>query len=277
MLELYILATIICLFLSLGLNVVISQNPVYSILYLVLFFITGSSFLALFGFDYLSLIFILVYVGAIAVLFLFVVMILDIKIINGSGFDGRFLVYLCLLLFLLPGAYQICLFLLTLHKSGLDLCFQLPLAGMSRSYDEVFLGSAGDIVILLGDSKLFVLFNEVFAGSFLLLENHLIDCDLYLSSAIGFYDFFILLRVFFCAHGFVAPEPQVLLFESSELFKVDYDSSVKNFQVLYTDFTSLFVICGGVLLVAMTSCISLALPSRQQISPRHVGRKFQDS
>lgn len=72
----------IVFFLSLGLNVVTAKNPVYSIFYLVLFFITGSCLIALFGYDYLSLIFILVYVGAIAVLFLFVIMILDIKIIN---------------------------------------------------------------------------------------------------------------------------------------------------------------------------------------------------
>jgi NADH-ubiquinone oxidoreductase chain 6 len=59
--------------------VITSINPVYSILYLVLLFVSVSCYLILSGIIFLGLAYILVYVGAIAILFLFVVMMLDIK------------------------------------------------------------------------------------------------------------------------------------------------------------------------------------------------------
>jgi NADH-quinone oxidoreductase subunit J len=59
--------------------VILSQNSIYSVLFLVLSFISSSSLLFLLECEYISLVFIIIYVGAIAVLFLFVVMMLDIK------------------------------------------------------------------------------------------------------------------------------------------------------------------------------------------------------
>ena len=59
--------------------VIFSQNAIYSVLFLVLSFVASSSLLFLLECEYISLIFIIIYVGAIAVLFLFVVMMLDIK------------------------------------------------------------------------------------------------------------------------------------------------------------------------------------------------------
>jgi NADH-quinone oxidoreductase subunit J len=61
--------------------IILSQNSIYSVLFLVLSFVSSSSILFILECEYISLIFILVYVGAIAVLFLFVVMMLDIKTI----------------------------------------------------------------------------------------------------------------------------------------------------------------------------------------------------
>lgn len=62
--------------------VVFSSNPVYSLLWLVLSFIFAASLLFFLGCEFLALIFIVIYVGAITILFLFVVMLLDIKIKN---------------------------------------------------------------------------------------------------------------------------------------------------------------------------------------------------
>ena len=59
--------------------VIIVQNTIYSVLFLVLSFLSASSILFLFKCEFVSLIFILIYVGAIAILFLFVVMMLDLK------------------------------------------------------------------------------------------------------------------------------------------------------------------------------------------------------
>lgn len=77
---LYIILTIFII--SCALMVIISKNPVHSILYLILVFCSTSMLLLSIGAEFLGLIFISVYVGAIAVLFLFVIMMLNIKIMD---------------------------------------------------------------------------------------------------------------------------------------------------------------------------------------------------
>jgi len=75
-----ILHTILSFLLILGGSFVfISENPVHSVLFLILTFCNASAILFLFNVDFLALIFIIIYVGAIAVLFLFVVMMLNVK------------------------------------------------------------------------------------------------------------------------------------------------------------------------------------------------------
>lgn len=56
-----------------------SYNPIYSVLFLILSFLSASSILVLFGVEFLAVLFLIIYVGAIAILFLFVVMMLNIK------------------------------------------------------------------------------------------------------------------------------------------------------------------------------------------------------
>lgn len=63
-----------------GILVIQSRNPVHSVLFLILVFFNAAGLLILLGLDFFAMIFIVVYVGAIAVLFLFVVMMLNIKL-----------------------------------------------------------------------------------------------------------------------------------------------------------------------------------------------------
>lgn len=72
--------SLLALFCSL--MVVISRNPIHSILYLILVFCNVSFVLIILGVELVAITFLIVYVGAIAVLFLFVVMMLNIKIIE---------------------------------------------------------------------------------------------------------------------------------------------------------------------------------------------------
>ena len=65
-----------------SLMIITVQNSIYCVLFLVLSFVSASSLLCLLEIEFIALIFIIIYVGAIAVLFLFVVMMLDIKTIN---------------------------------------------------------------------------------------------------------------------------------------------------------------------------------------------------
>ncbi len=68
------------LMLASGVMVIQSRNPVYSVLFLILVFFHGAALLLLLGLDFFAMTFLVVYVGAIAVLFLFVVMMLDINV-----------------------------------------------------------------------------------------------------------------------------------------------------------------------------------------------------
>jgi NADH:ubiquinone oxidoreductase subunit 6 (subunit J) len=74
-----------------SLFVIFSANPVHSVLSLILVFCSTSMLLLLLRIDFLSILFVVVYVGAIAVLFLFVVMMLNIKLVQLSESVVRWL------------------------------------------------------------------------------------------------------------------------------------------------------------------------------------------
>jgi NADH-quinone oxidoreductase subunit J len=62
--------------------VIASRNPVHSVLFLILTFFTAAGLFVLMGAEFLAMILVVVYVGAVAVLFLFVVMMLDINFVE---------------------------------------------------------------------------------------------------------------------------------------------------------------------------------------------------
>jgi NADH-quinone oxidoreductase subunit J len=61
-----------------GLMTVIARNPVHSVLWLILSFLSSAGLFVLLGAEFLAMLLMIVYIGAVAVLFLFVVMMLDI-------------------------------------------------------------------------------------------------------------------------------------------------------------------------------------------------------
>src|SRR6184192_3010702 len=61
-----------------GVMVISARNPVHSVLFLILAFFNAAGLFVLLGAEFLAMILVIVYVGAVAVLFLFVVMMLDI-------------------------------------------------------------------------------------------------------------------------------------------------------------------------------------------------------
>ena len=70
------------LVLSSGVMVITARNPVYSVLFLVMAFFNAAGLFILLGAEFIAMILVIVYVGAVAVLFLFVVMMLDISFDN---------------------------------------------------------------------------------------------------------------------------------------------------------------------------------------------------
>lgn len=76
-----LLHSIICLVLiSAGFMVSFSKNPVQSVLFLIMTFCLAGASLILFQSEFFGLVFVIIYVGAIAVLFLFVIMMLNVKV-----------------------------------------------------------------------------------------------------------------------------------------------------------------------------------------------------
>lgn len=65
-----------------GVMVIAARNPVHSVLFLILAFFNAAGLFVLMGAEFLAMILVIVYVGAVAVLFLFVVMMLDINFVE---------------------------------------------------------------------------------------------------------------------------------------------------------------------------------------------------
>ncbi|MBY0135899.1 NADH-quinone oxidoreductase subunit J [Paracoccus yeei] len=74
-----------------GFMVVIGRNPVHSVLWLILAFFSASGLFILQGAEFVAMLLIVVYVGAVAVLFLFVVMMLDVDFAELKGELARYL------------------------------------------------------------------------------------------------------------------------------------------------------------------------------------------
>ncbi len=74
-----------------GLFTVISRNPVHSVLWLILSFLSAAGLFVLLGAEFVAMLLVIVYVGAVAVLFLFVVMMLDVDFAELKAEMARYL------------------------------------------------------------------------------------------------------------------------------------------------------------------------------------------
>jgi NADH-quinone oxidoreductase subunit J len=83
-LAFYLFASLVILS---GALVILSRNPVHSVLWLIVAFFNGAGLMLILGAEFIAMLLVIVYVGAVAVLFLFVVMMLDIDFAEmRSGF-----------------------------------------------------------------------------------------------------------------------------------------------------------------------------------------------
>src|SRR6195952_409761 len=74
-LDLISLISILC-----GILVIISKNPVVSVLFLIGLFLSISTYLMVLGLNFIGLSYLLVYVGAVSILFLFILMLINVRI-----------------------------------------------------------------------------------------------------------------------------------------------------------------------------------------------------
>lgn len=74
-LDILSLLSILC-----GILVIISKNPIVSVLFLIGLFLSISSYLLILGLNFIGLSYLLVYVGAVSILFLFILMLINVRI-----------------------------------------------------------------------------------------------------------------------------------------------------------------------------------------------------
>ena len=142
--SLSILNGFLGLFLLSSISVVYCKNPIYSILFLVLSFFNVSGLLFLMQIDFLPISFIVIYVGAIAVLFIFVVMLLNIKYTELKNQDMSYMPFLLLFTFMIFleivvffGQFKNTLSLTTYHANVLSE-YYLNTSGVLSSYSSIF-------------------------------------------------------------------------------------------------------------------------------------------
>ena len=72
-----------------GILVITSRNPIISVLFLIAVFVNVSCYLILLGINFIGLTYLIIYVGAIAILFLFVVMMMNIKLVELTEVNNK--------------------------------------------------------------------------------------------------------------------------------------------------------------------------------------------
>jgi NADH:ubiquinone oxidoreductase subunit 6 (subunit J) len=157
-----------------SLFVIFSANPVHSVLSLILVFCSTSMLLLLLRVDFLSILFVVVYVGAIAVLFLFVVMMLNIKLVQLNESIVR---WLPLALFVAVGLTSNLFYVFSSAVGGYSAESRVTLKAFDEflSITTVFDSSVVDVVttaeslVLLGSALYGVLSYSFVLSSFVLL------------------------------------------------------------------------------------------------------------
>jgi len=104
----------------LGIFIIITKNPIISVLYLILLFSSISCYLILIGINFIGISYLLVYVGAVSILFLFILMLINIRVselINDTN-NNTPLAIIAIIVFFVPFN------LLLPDKSGLNKVYE---------------------------------------------------------------------------------------------------------------------------------------------------------
>ena len=254
---------------SLGIKVTGTQNPVYSGLYLVLLFFLGSGIAFLLGLEFIALLFLLVYAGAIAVLVLFVVMMLDVKAIeNPWSAKKKRLLYLAGLIFFFcliaigssENLQQSMKFLATTYIGSLVLF-------SSVSYEEFIKKKFQPLIVR--EEKLS---NMESKKTFQELLNERVESWHNFCDSESLTEFF---RLSFNKENIDAS------YEINNMWFIEFDTSCAlndPSYLLYSTYAILLIIAGVILLIAMVGAITLTLQKNCPESLyRQLGRESKNA
>lgn len=154
-LAFYVFAAIL---IASAVMVVTARNPVHSVLYLILAFFNAAALFLIAGAEFLAMILVIVYVGAVAVLFLFVVMMLDIDFVQVKAGFQRYLPIggivggmLFLELLFVYGAWQFAddAQALRMHPVATDVATNTQALGAILYTDYIFPFQAAGLILLV--------------------------------------------------------------------------------------------------------------------------------
>ncbi|CAM9134911.1 unnamed protein product [Ectocarpus sp. 13 AM-2016] len=267
----------------LGIKVTSTQNPVYSGLYLVLLFFLGSGIAFLLGLEFIALLFLLVYAGAIAVLVLFVVMMLDVKAIeNPWSAKKKRLLYvggLIFFLFLIAVGWseelQNLIKLFATTYIGSLVLFNV--VKYEEYIKENFQSIANHKIVEDNLNKVnniseFEASNKKVQKTFIESVDEKVDSWFNLCDSEGLTEFFRLL---------FHKESVNSSFTVNKMWFVEFDSSCAlndPSYLLYSTYAILLIIAGVILLIAMVGAISLTLQKNCPESLyRQLGRESKNA
>jgi NADH-quinone oxidoreductase subunit J len=165
----YLFATILIAAAALT---ILSRNPVHSVLWLILSFFNAAGLMLILGAEFIAALLVIVYVGAVAVLFLFVVMMLDIDFAEMRSGFVRYLPFGALLAIVLAaelifalGAWQAGSVQLALRTAPIDPAISNTQAIGELLYTRyIFLFEAAGIILLVAMIGAIVLTNRPRTG-----------------------------------------------------------------------------------------------------------------
>ncbi len=239
----YLFIFLICLFSTF---LIINKNPMYSVICLILVYFSASFFLVFLEINFLAVIVILVYLGAVVVLFLFVIMMLNIKIQEKT----KILTFFPFLIIF------VCISFFSFSKFGVEFNFN----------DTSFKSAALEFNNFRSYSSNIKL-NYFFTIKDLSNEN-IFDYKVFVRRDL---DYISMKEIQLCESSAYIFKRNIILnnVNSKEFFLLNINYFLENFKILafilYTHFFLDLIISAFVLLVAMLGCISLTLTSDSSV------------
>jgi NADH:ubiquinone oxidoreductase subunit 6 (subunit J) len=241
-----------------GVMVIRARNPVHSVLFLILVFCNAAGLLLLLGLDFFAMIFLVVYVGAIAVLFLFVVMMLNIKVAELNESLSRYLPIGGLI-----GIIFLCEIFAIVDS---DLIPMIQGTRLEQESSGSFLSSATSAFTQETLAVIFGLYEEIFG-----LETTI--CLLSNEDSNGT----ALLETFFYGLDFYGLQKAISSLQELWPFFVEWSSlqrPISNIQavgqLIYTYYAYAFLVASLILLVAMIGAILLTMYKGVQVKRQEV-------
>jgi NADH-ubiquinone oxidoreductase chain 6 len=218
-----------------ALCVITSTNSVIAIVFLIVLFINVGIYLILMGLQFIGLSYLLVYVGAITVLFLFIVMMLSSNAETNSFVDvgNNFKK-------LLPLVFLITVFFLILFSQ------LIPSFFLDFTNEQIFLtiySSINTFIFSFKDELFKIISNPSFFSSLLFEPNFLYYNDYWVSSIVEKYN----IKDLYLINSFDAPS--ALLYKSIQIQTLG--------EAIYGNYSILLILSGFLLLLAMISPIIL--------------------